>query len=805
MLDLFEKASAWDKPDSQLEDEEREYLFDPVKYDLHNNGCVDIEKLGRVQHKAKWVDVERKAKRIVSSGGVVPIHKRPYDTHDPTNVIESKARVQGDHGSYQVLIHQPHPRSRAIRWWDCQCAWRRYVWDRSPIYIVDRAGIRREINKKFEGRICSHVLAAWWVVSGINVSYEDVPPEILARDLKTLVDQGHLFGQDGEILSDLSKEKFDKADQDAVGPSSLEKKEKALKDELAKLEDELANLENNEVDKNKREARREEIETRKEEIGKELKSLEDERRKRTPSPGGITPDEVRGEIRKIEEKIKDLEGGDINEIKDLEDKLESQRARLEGLGESVGNPNQAVQMTLDDPALREFINEEIFDGVQKWGDEDYDDIIEEIKDELKKLNEDRSSKEKKIEKVQNEKGKGETKEEKEEEKKEKTRLTNELNNKIRKLNGDIKKRNDRLRIFLTLKKMIRPESEISELMKNLVELEEEKRKQTVPRYDDPDPDDPSAPRRRRNLTPDPRDDPDQTDRPVDKQIKKIKRLITDMLMAMLIDVNPFQEENTKTPLPAFEDQSGSKTMDVRKELEWLKNNGSKNEYKERVKEIKAEEEANALRKENGDPQVPGRVVIKMTEERERREAELGYSPKAPDVVTTEMRPALSPDGTPLLDENGNPVMKEYTRTVISAAHTGVTVLSFDISINDITIYIQSELSQNKKPKAYVRRDVWGEQRGGLHPHPDAIPTSMKSDGSFVYGPDDLGYHPEIGEMGHSMEERSTYGMIPIGGEVDIQAVDPKERLLLVRHELETNEPNHSYIKLWIPIKDVDLI
>jgi hypothetical protein len=141
----------------------------------------------------------------------------------------------------------------------------------------------------------------------------------------------------------------------------------------------------------------------------------------------------------------------------------------------------------------------------------------------------------------------------------------------------------------------------------------------------------------------------------------------------------------------------------------------------------------------------------------------------------------------------------------SARTSSVSFLSSDAPINDIVIYIQQEVADDNDPRGFVRREMWGEQRGGLHPHPDAQPISVRQDGNFVYSLDDLGYHPERGEMGHNLEERGTYGAIPVGEEVKILSVDPKDRLVNVEYILGNDFPNHQHIRIWIPLKDLDLV
>jgi hypothetical protein len=102
--------------------------------------------------------------------------------------------------------------------------------------------------------------------------------------------------------------------------------------------------------------------------------------------------------------------------------------------------------------------------------------------------------------------------------------------------------------------------------------------------------------------------------------------------------------------------------------------------------------------------------------------------------------------------------------------------------------------------------VWGELRGGLCPHPDALPSAEREKNKiFLFNQDDLGYDPNNGIMGSQEEDRGLYGMVPIGEMADVLSVDPKSRMVLIRHLLESEKPNHTHIDLWLPLADIDLI
>jgi hypothetical protein len=162
-----------------------------------------------------------------------------------------------------------------------------------------------------------------------------------------------------------------------------------------------------------------------------------------------------------------------------------------------------------------------------------------------------------------------------------------------------------------------------------------------------------------------------------------------------------------------------------------------------------------------------------------------------------------------LDSEGNRQPDPVTRSYYldpTQKRSSVSVLSSDVPIRDIVIYLQRELANKNNPKCYTRRDVWGELRGGLCPHPDALPAAEREKNKiFLYNPDDLGYDPENGIMGSQEEDRGLYGMIPLGEMVDILSVDPSSRMILIRHMLESERPNHTHIDLWLPLGDIDLI
>lgn len=103
---------------------------------------------------ANWNDIMAKAKRLLQSGNVTLL-RNGY------NIIV--AHVIGDHGEYTCEISRDDPNSRAITQWTCECPWDQFAFQRTRQW------------KKYEGRPCAHVLAAYWLSQGTPLD-EDSPP-----------------------------------------------------------------------------------------------------------------------------------------------------------------------------------------------------------------------------------------------------------------------------------------------------------------------------------------------------------------------------------------------------------------------------------------------------------------------------------------------------------------------------------------------------------------------------------------------------------------------------------------------------
>lgn len=107
------------------------------------------------EHKtAGWPDIMEKAKRLIQSNQVTLL-RNGYN-----NIV---AHVVGDHGEYNCEIGREDPESRTITQWQCECPWDQYAWQRTRKW------------KKYEGRPCAHVMAAYW--KALATPLDDYNPE----------------------------------------------------------------------------------------------------------------------------------------------------------------------------------------------------------------------------------------------------------------------------------------------------------------------------------------------------------------------------------------------------------------------------------------------------------------------------------------------------------------------------------------------------------------------------------------------------------------------------------------------------
>ena len=107
-----------------------------------------------------WAKVMEKAKRLINTGNVQVVR------NGVNNIV---AQVKGDHGDYTVEIGRDDPNSNAITTWKCECPWDQYAWQRTRKW------------KKYEGRPCSHVLAAYWQSGRLPIDEEYDPESAAAK------------------------------------------------------------------------------------------------------------------------------------------------------------------------------------------------------------------------------------------------------------------------------------------------------------------------------------------------------------------------------------------------------------------------------------------------------------------------------------------------------------------------------------------------------------------------------------------------------------------------------------------------
>jgi hypothetical protein len=112
-----------------------------------------FELLGFIR-QGSWADIMEKAKRLKDSGQV-------QIGNNSRNIVT--ATVVGDHGTYQCEFSRDDPLSWAITGWQCECPWDQYAWGRTRQW------------KKYEGRVCAHVLAAFWYARSQTLD-EDIAP-----------------------------------------------------------------------------------------------------------------------------------------------------------------------------------------------------------------------------------------------------------------------------------------------------------------------------------------------------------------------------------------------------------------------------------------------------------------------------------------------------------------------------------------------------------------------------------------------------------------------------------------------------
>lgn len=123
---------------------------------------VTFEHIAAMQHDASWADVAAKAKRLVQQGKVTILRNAPH--HVMAHVVGDGTDNGGEPDEHDVEISRHDPASQIIEQWNCDCAWAQYAFDRTRKW------------KKFEGRVCSHVLATYWKARSTPLDLQDQEP-----------------------------------------------------------------------------------------------------------------------------------------------------------------------------------------------------------------------------------------------------------------------------------------------------------------------------------------------------------------------------------------------------------------------------------------------------------------------------------------------------------------------------------------------------------------------------------------------------------------------------------------------------
>jgi hypothetical protein len=163
------------------------------------------EPSSRWSKTSHWNDIMAKAKRLVQSGNVQLLR-------NGANIIV--AHVIGDHGEYTCEISRDDPNSQAITQWTCECPWDQYAFQRTRKW------------KKYEGRPCAHVLAAYWKSLGTPLDEQSQPgqePVPTATSPEAPMGNGGIATPDGGFQPSPSPEGFDQPFPPApsMGPQAV--------------------------------------------------------------------------------------------------------------------------------------------------------------------------------------------------------------------------------------------------------------------------------------------------------------------------------------------------------------------------------------------------------------------------------------------------------------------------------------------------------------------------------------------------------------------------------------------------------
>ncbi|MDE2101179.1 MAG: hypothetical protein KGL39_28280 [Patescibacteria group bacterium] len=121
---------------------------------------LSFERLGRLV-EAAWPDIMAKAKRMIMDGNVTVLTNRPDFVAG--KVLGDGTDNDGVPDMHHAEFYREDSDSNAITQSTCDCKWQQYRWDRTRPY------------KKFEGRVCSHLLALYWKSKATPMDIGDMP------------------------------------------------------------------------------------------------------------------------------------------------------------------------------------------------------------------------------------------------------------------------------------------------------------------------------------------------------------------------------------------------------------------------------------------------------------------------------------------------------------------------------------------------------------------------------------------------------------------------------------------------------
>jgi len=684
MLNLHQKAAAWDKTPSTMSFEESEYVTDPALYEsLDPSKGFDLEKLGATQHLSEWKDVEQKAKRIIDSGGVDIWAKEPRDPNNPLGAVSISGQIIGDNGVHKGVVLIPSPAASTVISWNCSCTWGEYRRPGLPNVNPDYY----HVWERYSGRVCSHILSLYWRAQDYRqrIDFSDVDPEIMRAAAPALTEMGALPLEIAKQYAD------DASPIDPAILEGLEPGETTYQDILQEEDRERQRLLRQPMDLD------EESIALQERIDESFNAILDpEYRVQDKSRGIFDTDET--------ETYK-------KEIKELEQHIvpwQEQISLIDGVLFMVAINNQGELLD-----QKQLLSEDYINNIERF------ELYDKSKHDGKHII-----------------------------------LPKRILEHLLEEENDAIKNN----FFQTSTNFRKIYSQITG-GKNWENLDDNSRKEFINRL---------------------------------KIIVKNLRYFSNHLQSLS---NPFKKNiEDRRKIIYREQKRNALTRGVSPDYyrQWLTEAEKEKRYWQYYKEYTGSQYLEKF--ESDFEKDPMMALQNSLAERMRNRTPIEQTDRA---VQEQTKYLFAPREEPEEDQGFSP--EEGPRT------SNFSFISSEFDINDITIYLQNEIGNGDKPPGYARREMWGEQRAGLCPHPSAVPVSMRPDGNLIYSQDDLGYHPELGEMGHTLEERGTYGAIPVGEEIKILSVHPKDRMILIEYDLGNPSPNHQHIHLWVPIKDVDLI